>query len=453
MAIKKMLRYGTIAEQKFVEAVRDRFDILLINGNMLAFAANAMARIVAENNGRIDYLVDPLTHGFQHDLELLKGTTGELKVSIRKMLDTYGDFIRKKILSGQVITPGDFDNHATEVKDFVRKVIGFQRDYVQETAEGKDYYKYLQYAGVPLKPVWLVIPYFCMNAKTYKNWLGINRQLIDIARQEFPNKDLAAELVIEKDLLEDEEILIDKIADNYIKSGITRVMLWIDNFSAFESSKKLLENYVALIKKLTGERIEVYNLYGDYFSVLLCHPDLNGGLKGVCHGLGYGEERAVIPVGGGIPINKYYYPPLHERLSFREVSMLLNLKGYIDPGGSPGNPEKYYQEICNCPTCKEVIKNDMNNFFRFGEAKPVIIKGRYGDIIRQFPTQDAKSLCISHFLDAKLNEWEEISNIPLDKLLQQLQLIGSEYANVLGHNIKATFDLWVDIIQASRSNS
>ena len=451
MAIRKMLRYGTIAEQKFVEAVRDRFDILLINGNMLAFAANAMARIVAENNGRIDYLVDPLTHGFQHDLELLKGTTGELKVSIRKMLDAYGDFLRKKIQNGQVITPEDFINYTTEVKDFVKKVICFQRDYVQETAEGKDYYKYLQYAGVPLKPIWLVIPYFCMNAKTYKGWLDINRRLIDIALQEFPDKDLAAELVIEKDLLEDEKILNDTIADNYIKSGISRILLWIDNFSAFESSKKLLENYVGLIKKLTRKGIEVYNLYGDYFSVLLCHPDLNVGLNGVCHGLGYGEERSVIPVGGGIPINKYYYPPLHERLSFREASMLLRLKGYIDSGGGPGNPEKYYADICNCPTCKEVIKNDMNNFISFGEAKPVIIKGRYGDITRQFPTQDAKSLCIRHFLNAKLNEWEKILNTPLDKLLQQLQLSGSEYANILGHDIKATFDLWVDIIQTSRS--
>jgi hypothetical protein len=453
MAIKKMLRYGTIAEQKFIEEVRDRFDILLINGNMLAFAANAMARIVAENNGRIEYLVDPLTHGFQHDLELLKGTTGELKVSIRKMLDAYGDFLGKKILNVQKITPEDFENRTEEVKDFVIKVIRFQRDYVQETAKGKDYYKYLQYAEVPLEPTWLVIPYFCMSAKTYDKWLPVNEQLINLAQQEFPDESLAAELVIEKDLLEDKDVLINQIADRYLKSKITRVLLWIDNFSAFESSEKLLNNYVALIKELTGQGIEVYNLYGDYFSVLLCHPESKVGLSGVCHGLEYGEKRSVIPVGGGIPINKYYYPPLHERLSFREASMLLNAKGFIDSGGGPGNPEKYYDEICNCPTCKEIIKNNMNNFINFGEAKPVIIRGRYGDITRQFPTQDAKSLCVRHFLNAKLNEWAEISNISLDDLLQRIQVISSEYTNILGYNIKATFDLWIKVIQASRSNS
>jgi hypothetical protein len=453
MAVKKMLRYGTIAEQKYIEAFRDRFDILLINGNMLAFAANAMARVVAENNGRIEYLVDPLTHGFQHDLELLKGTTGQLKVSIRKMLDAYGDFLEKKILNGQVITPKDFDNNITEVKDFVMKVIYFQRDYVQETAEGKDYYKYLKYAKVPLKPTWLVIPYFCMNAKTYDKWLPVNRQLIDIANHEFPGESLAAELVLEKDLLEDDDILINKIADSYIKSKILRVLLWIDNFSAFESSGKLLNNYVALIKKLTGQGIEVYNLYGDYFSVLLCHPEFRIGLNGVCHGLEYGEKRSVIPVGGGIPINKYYYPPLHERLAFREASMLLKNKGFIDSGGGPGDPEKYYAEICNCPTCHEIIKNDMNNFINFGEAKPVTIKGRFGDMTRQFPTQDAKSLCISHFLNAKLNEWTEISNTSLDELLQKLQVTSSEYTSILGYNLKATFDLWINVIQKSRRNN
>jgi hypothetical protein len=438
-----MLRYGTAAEQKYIDGFKENFDALLINGNMLAFAGNAISRAVTDV--ALDYIVDPLTHGFQHDLELLKNEKGDLKVSIQKMIIEYGDFIAEIISSGHVITPDDFKNDKSII-NFVESVINFQKDYVQRTAQTKDYYKYLEYAGIELTPKWLVIPYFCMNARTYREWLNINLKLIQLAKEIFPHRNsypLAAQIVIEKDILEDPDI-IKQIIKGYQKASISPIMLWVDDFSAFECSQSILSNFVSMITNLSGEGISVYNLYGDYFSILLCHPEYKNGLSGVCHGLEYGEKRAVIPVGGGIPINKFYYPPLHQRLPYREATtLLLKVDGIL---GVSKEPERFYKEICDCPQCHETIGNDIDQFRFYGEANPTIIKGRYGDVTRQFPTQGAKNICIRHFLYSKLTEWSDITKHPLDILIQDLIKAGSRYSKVLGYNNEATFKIWEKVL-------
>ena len=65
--------------------------------------------------------------------------------------------------------------------------------------------------------------------------------------------------------------------------------------------------------------------YGGYDSIILCNEDLPYRMYGVAQSVGYGETRPVTPVGGGLPVNKYYFPPLHARLSLSEVTSILSV--------------------------------------------------------------------------------------------------------------------------------
>ncbi|TVZ84338.1 hypothetical protein FB379_10980 [Aeribacillus composti] len=434
----KMIRYGTVAEQKYIDEFKDDFDILVINGNMISHASNAISKFVATR--KFSYIIDPLTHSLQHDIQFLKGNNGKIKSSIVKMIDNFSEFVKRKILDEEkVLVPSDFESEKLR-KDFALKVLNFQRNHVINNSKEKDYFKYLQYTNITFEPKWLVIPYFMMNTKNYKKWLEINLSMIKHSLDEYEPEKLAVQLVIEKDILEDSSF-IDDIVEKYTFYDIKTLLLWIDDFSAFEASKLLLKNFCKLVKGFSDKEIKVYNLYGDYFSVLLCHQNSKAKLSGVCHGIEYGEKRAIVPVGGGIPVNKYYLYPIHQRIEFGRVATLLTIMGIL-----PEDYERYYSEICDCKQCKEVIAANLDNFSQYGGSKSIDIERKTGATVsRQYPTAEAKRLCIRHFLFNKLKEWDSINKYEILDLVDQSIKASEEYSQVLGYNNVATFETWRDI--------
>ena len=75
-------------------------------------------------------------------------------------------------------------------------------------------------------------------------------------------------------------------------------------------------------------------------------------MYGVAQSVGYGETRSVTPVGGGLPVNKYYFPPLHSRLPLSEVTTILKNKGYFSIDKAVAS-EDFYQNICSCTQCRK----------------------------------------------------------------------------------------------------
>lgn len=377
--IVHILRYGTVAEKGHLEKAFSAFDYLSINGNTAAYVSTAISKFIVEkffSNKEKGYFIDPITYAFQNKIELLSSkskTTGKtsIKKSIMKLIEIYGSPI-EKVKTGVPIIPKDFDEKLRDI--FADKVLSFQYDLVYKHINEEDLQKYLDYVApnqslnLPqLRPKFLIAPYFYLDAQClcWEEWLNLNIEFIRLSVQKSANKyklPVFAQIVISKSILLDEKAL-NKTIKEYSELECDGYTVWIDDLNEIEAN--LLE-LVGLIKLLKGLKPKpVYNMYGGYFSILLTHKSL-GLLNGVSHGLEYGESRMVYPVGGGIPVSKYYYLPLHQRLDFTKAFYLLVYAGAIDPSKDNwGDSKKYYNSICKCPQCKSVIKDEMINFVEF----------------------------------------------------------------------------------------
>ena len=159
--------------------------------------------------------------------------------------------------------------------------------------------------------------------------------------------------------------------------------------------------------------------YGGYDSIILCHEQSKARLYGVAHSVGYGEARQITPVGGGLPVNKYYLYPIHQRLRMDEIFTIMYQKGYFDSKiDTEERAEKYYKELCSCPQCKKIIKDDIDEFQQFNDSIPFTMKN---GIRRNRPTSDASYISAKHFMFSKESEWEGLYKFSYDELLNQYE--------------------------------
>ena len=85
------------------------------------------------------------------------------------------------------------------------------------------------------------------------------------------------------------------------------VSVWVSDLDEMESDSALLHEYAKAIMEARAD-IKMFALYGGFFSVLLSAV----GLKGSCHGIGFGEYRAYPQLQrSGPPPPRYYMPTLH----------------------------------------------------------------------------------------------------------------------------------------------
>lgn len=444
LKLQHMVRYGTVADQKFISEFREYFQAVIINGNILAHIPSAMADFVGQNKTKMEFIVDPLTHAFQHDIEKLKSDKGKLKSSIKKLLDYYGSPVKDVILSGEVILPDDF-NDDDVARDFCKRVLQFQTETIDEQAQEKDFAKYLNYVGInKVDPVVLVAPYFYMTYSTFDEWLNVNLKLLRLSKELNCEKPLFAQIVVSRDLLLDESKRVE-IVKRYSEAHCDGVLLWIDDFSEYEANLPLLESFVDIIIKFCRVNVNIYNLYGGYFSILLTKMLNDGCLSGVCHGLEYGESRGVIPVGGGIPTSKYYYFPLHKRIRYGDAARLLLNAGILTD--QQNGHKQYYDNICKCPECQKVIGNDINNFSKYGEGKPIEFKRKNQNVTLNYPTTETKAHCLRHYLNSKNKEFNEVNILSKETLLKNLSETKKKYQRQLGLDQVAYFENWKKVLE------
>ena len=441
-----ILRYGTVAEKAHLEKAISAYDYLSINGNTAAYVSTAIAGFVVDKfftKPDKGFFIDPITYAFQKEIRLLKSeskATGEKKIkkSVEKLIDKYGypvDKVRKDVS----IEPSDFRVDADK-EPFCRRVLDFQYNLVNEHLKENDLEKYLDYVApngtesIPqFRPKFLIAPYFFLDLddSNYEQWLGLNLDFIKIAAQQaqelFDGCPVFAQIVISKSLFENRAKL-DGLAEAYNHSNCNGITIWVDDLNEHESSYQDLRGFVYLLQKLHGTR-PIYNMYGGYFSVLLTNKRIQL-LNGVSHGLEYGESRKVYPVGGGIPVSKYYFYPLHQRLDFTKAFYLLEHTGAIDISlDNWGSPSKYYHEVCRCGQCQKIIKEDMINFVEF-ESKDyyeIRIKDRVQR--RKKASSDTKENCLYHYLLCKKKEFLRVGKNSLADLLADLATQKEQYTH------------------------
>jgi uncharacterized protein Usg len=140
--------------------------------------------------------------------------------------------------------------------------------------------------------------------------------------------------------------------------------------------------------------------------VVLGKYGITPNLIGVSHGLEYGESRSVVPVGGGFPTAKFYYPKLHIRLIFRDAFRAVRASN------GTNSVDEYHNQICNCKMCKEVIINDPEiNFEEYGRT----VQKKGG---RPYPATETKDKTVAHYMWCKKREYRFAPS--KDNVIQEL---------------------------------
>lgn len=466
-----ILRYGTVAEKVHLEKAISAYDYLSINGNSAAYVASAIAKFIVEkffNKPEKGFFIDPITYAFQNEIKLLKSkskATGEEKIkkSVEKLIENYG-YPANKVKSNQPITVDDFNTEDAKY-DFCVRILNFQYNLVYNHIEKNDLEKYFEYAvpgkktSIPqFRPKFLIAPYFYLDKAdaSFVKWLAINTEFVclarDISNSECDGAKVFAQIVLSKETLTDRES-VNAIISAYHNVDCDGLTVWVDDLNEHEASLEELIGLVHLLKGLSHK--PVYNMYGGYFSILLTHRDIHL-LAGVSHGLEYGESRKVYPVGGGIPVSKYYYLPIHQRLDFTKAYYLLAHTGAINVSLSNWGPsDKYYANICRCDKCKQVIQDQMINFVEFESREFYEVHRKDQTLRRKKASSDTKENCLYHYLLCKKIEFLRASKQSLGNLLDDLnaQKHNYMYCEEIQENELDYIDIWIRVLKEVQSDA
>ncbi len=447
MAPFHFLRYGTAAEQRYMRDYQHTYDGIAINGSMLAHIPKGISAFIYRDVNK-KFFVDPMPHSFQHRLDKIQNSSGEIRSSILKLMKIYGDPITLIERLKRPIRNTDFSEDI--IPAFVRNVLDFQYNYVKKyrDSEYSPYIEYLEAQNADMdlskkEPFFLIAPYFYMRDDTYDHWFKLNLQFISESikqKRSFRNKEIFAELVVNMKLLRDNS-RIDKIIDDY--STANGLIYWIDAFDETEADPVELRAVLSFVEKYKSKNPKklIISLYGGFFSELL----LKKGLDGVVHGLEYGESRDVVPVGGGIPLSKYYLPDIKKRIDAATMLRILRLLKINSPAG-------FHDEICHCKVCRATVRSDVvKDFNRFIKSKPdpVIIKYKKSGNIREifYPERESKELCLFHYLEMKNIEFKSIKKGGLENETKNLRTAHTKYINYLPEEEISYLKRWAEVFE------
>lgn len=447
----RMLRYNTGTDKKAFVAFKESFDAVIFNATIVAYSGSAIADLVSVHKNQ--YIIDPQTHIMQHDIMAIMSKdkkTGlyHIKKSVKKFLEQ---------LPGSVMDIIEKENRPlftaeinSIIDELVESVFEFETQYVNSFIKQKEYDKYLRYVNVGPEPKVVIAPYFMLKKDMSENqiqeYLELNRKCLEkfslYQEKQALCYPVAAQLVIDREILKNEK-LCGMLKEHYDYDGYEYIFLWISDFSSFECSLEEKKKYYDLLETLNQMGKKPLMTYGGYDSILLTQVQMPVRLYGVAQSVGYGETRSITPVGGGLPVNKYYFYPLHRRMRFDEALGILMENGYFSPEKTNAeHADDYYAEICNCEQCKKIIKKDINNFKVYNESVPYTVNARYGEIKRNRPTTEAALVAAFHFLFCKNNEWEQVKKMERRELIRQLL---SDYKRYGSKETQKQIEEWCDI--------
>lgn len=445
----KLLRYNTGTDKKAFVQFKNFFDAAIFNATIVAYSGSSVADLISMHSRK--YIIDPQTHIFQQDIsaymtESKKTHSLAIKKSVAQYLEQMPSELKEKILS--LHQKPEATLIGKNLDALVDCVYRFQTEFVNAFIKKKEYDKYLAFANMGPSPRLIIAPYFMIKSEMSSSekgmWLQYNRTCLEktiVLNNAQKTEEIAAQLVIEKDALSEE--LIDAIATTYNLSDYEYFFVWVDDFNSFEAKPAHNKLFSNLIRALNGLGKKPIMAYGGYESIILCNEQSPVRLYGVAQSVGYGEYRPITPVGGGMPVNKYYFLPTHYRMRFDDVARILSEQGYFSKDKSEKlHALDYYNNICKCSICHEVIGNDINGFSAYNDSIPYIVKTKNGELSKNRPTTDAALIAAIHFLYCKVAEWNYIEKEAFTVALEDLQARYDQYQPHSSGRIKAWCEIY-----------
>lgn len=448
-----IVRYGTAGDQQhLVDDILNTYDELLINARMVAHMRAGLTSFLLHRARNKRYLIDPETHAFQHALEHIESTDDKgntsIKRSIRSLAQAYGAPITTRVIEkSSPVLPSDFSDDAAR-RAFCNCVLSYEREALAQEATDAPAAKYYKYRALKdggdtpnFQPAALIAPYFYLSATTLDDWLRVNqacaRDSQVIAQQ--ANLPLAVEVCISKEILMD-PALVDRVVTAYhaLDPAPDYFLLWIDDFAEHLTSESALLAFVDLVARL-GQKAPVIDLFGGFFAVAAMRSGHLPTLAAVCHGLEYGEHRSVIPVGGGVPVSKFYFPSLHVRLVFRQALLVAEAMDALDAR------QAYLDKVCECAECQTVIHGvPREDFETYGRTRTVPPQGKRRRAL-EFPLPETKAHCVRHYMLAKHKEYNAT---PADAatVVRALRLTAAELRGRVNPMVIGHCDAWANVL-------
>lgn len=416
----KLLRYNTGTDKQVLIQFKNDFSAVIFNATIVAYSRSAVADLVSVHKNQ--YIIDPQTHIYQQSVRDVETQNKSGKVGIKKSVEKYLDELpaelkKEFMIRGGVLPSSVISSH---IDSLVDSVYSFETTYVNQYVKSKEYDKYLEFVQIGPKAATVIAPYFMVKSSYTEaeidGWLSLNAEIAKkFIQKNNNNYPVGIQIVLDKQVLV-KEGLVKKICAAYQGVNAEFAFIWIDEFDLFETTDIHRIAFKELLIGLTALKMKPIMAYGGYDAILLCHKDIPYRMYGVAQSVGYGENRAVTPVGGGLPVNKYYFYPLHDRLKMSDASGILRSKGFFTMDQQKAC-ELFYSTICDCKQCRAIIKNNINNFNRYNDATDYTMKN---GIKRNRPTTEATLIAARHFMYSKVKEWESLDGIGFDNLKKEL---------------------------------
>lgn len=304
-----------------------------------------------------------------------------IKRAYRKLGDLYFDDTLAREIGKRALVPNDFT--ATEIKNFVRRVIEYQNNVVISNYDSS---KFDEFKSVIPKPAVIICPYFCFDNE---EWYKLNKALWESFDTQYTQVNGGIVIQSTIDYIKSNTGILNDLA----KVKAKNIFLWLDNFVEEEASEEDLRAYVNFVVTLAKTEKNVFNLYAGGFSPFL----LPFGLFGIVNNAGYGMQRDIEPLIGGVPTAQYYIPSLHVRTQILSAFQLMT------QNNAGRTKEDFLRDICSCPVCKEGIKKGIEDFvlFFWQVAPP---KNKPDSNIK-YPSQECLQRCAFHFILSRLIEY------------------------------------------------
>jgi hypothetical protein len=432
-----LLRMGSHAERFYFEWASPLYDALILNANLVEGTPAACLSLIEKLSDK-PYVIDPVSHAFALPVSYIQSTkinrrTGEEEVSTKrtfqKLAERYGEPFTNAVGDDpRPLTPEDFTN-ALIRQHAVGRILTYEKDRLMEEQPQSGP---LRAAAGDVRPKVLIIPYFFIDSA--RAWHSTNIDMINDAvalEMELPTY---AVVLIDRAILQDSGTL-KNIAQDYCDTKADGYFIWVSDQTEHEMGIQEVKSFIQFVKMLCSDGRPIYNMYGGYLSALLSAF----GMTGFCHGAGYGEHRNVVPVlGGGVPPAKYYFPPLHQIFVFTEAQTIL----------ATLSTEEYYNNICNCPVCHDVIgDNFQSNFQQYGETEFKRL-GKWGQEV-YIQSANSVRICRGHYLAARFIETQRVRNSDPAGLVLQLREAEQSYRHSSGFPPTGYLHAWSEGISAS----
>jgi hypothetical protein len=376
-------------EREYYVQYSDCYDGFLVNAHVLEHFSSAFSALSLSL--KKPFFVIPDTHFFQMaPLAIFYDMKGLVKSSWEKIADYYGPLIRLILSQSRNLQVDDFISKSgafqQSLYDLVQRVISFQKSKVSSAAQGLARF----FDSPPAyTPTHLVAPYFFF-ASTEDHWYRISVEMAKYAIKHKETHELYVVLCTSKSVLMS-DAAVSTIIKDFSGLEFAGFLVWIQDFNETDEPVPLLWNLRQFISNLKQSGRKVINLYGAFFSSLMCYYGLDGMGFGICYKEFSDPED--FPEGGppGGPLPKYYLPEIKTKLGKIEAAITIAEIPLL---------------ACSCQICHEQMK------YMLDAATPDRI---------------SKDLMKKHFLMCKRDERNHVCKSTLPSVLANLSATYRKY--------------------------